>query len=82
MFVANVSCVYPLKAIVIMSSASRHAKRTSVNNQTKPNLLSYLCLQSPARGSLNTDKILEFILILLGMPVIMYIIRTKALSTD
>ena len=35
-FVANVSCVYPLEAIVIMSSASQHAKRTSINNQTKP----------------------------------------------
>ena len=38
-FVANVSCVYPLEAIVIMSFASRHAMRTSVNNQTKPKVL-------------------------------------------
>ena len=30
-------------------------------------------LRSPARGSINTDKRLEFILILLGMPVIKYI---------
>ena len=31
------SCVYPLETIVIMSFASRHAMRTSINNQTKPN---------------------------------------------
>ena len=41
-----------------------------------------LSLQSPARGSINTNKRLEFILILLGMPVIMCISMTKALSTD
>ena len=36
-FVAQVSCVYPLKAIVIMSSASRDAVRTNVNKQNKTN---------------------------------------------
>ena len=35
-FVANVSCAYPLEAIVIISSASRQAMRSSVNNQTQP----------------------------------------------
>ena len=37
-FVAQVSCVYPLGAIVIMSSARRDAARTNVNkqNKTKP----------------------------------------------
>ena len=34
-FVANLSCPYPFEAIVIMSFASIHAMRTSVNNQTK-----------------------------------------------
>ena len=34
-FVAQVSCVYPLEAIVIMSSASRDRVRTNVNKQNK-----------------------------------------------
>ena len=32
---AQVSCFYPLKAIVIMSSESRDAVRTNVNKQNK-----------------------------------------------
>ena len=59
-FVANVSCVYPLEAIVIMSFASKHAKRTSVNNQTKPNNRSLykLCTSAIVRNVVR--KTLKF----------------------
>ena len=56
---ANVSRVYPLEAIVKMSFASRHAMRTSVNNQRKPN---------QTRGGLFVFTLFDSICLILRHP--------------